>query len=549
MKIINPILRGFNPDPSILRVGEDYYIAVSTFEWFPGVLIHHSRDLVHWRLVARPLDRVELLDMKGNPPSGGVWAPCLSFYDGLFYLVYSDAKAIGRFKDIHNYLTTAQSIDGPWSAPVYLNSTGFDPSFFHDTDGRTWLLNMKWDFRPGRDRFAGIFLCEYDRATGALTGPERLIFPGTTLGLTEGPHLYRKNGLYYLMVAEGGTSLGHAVTVARSASIAGPYQVDPQNPILTSADAPTAELQKAGHGSLVETPQGESYLVHLCSRPIARRGRSFLGRETAIQKMVWTEDGWLRMADGGHTPQVLVEVPELPPHPWPTLASRDHFDFPVLGMEYQSPRVPLTAADYSLTERPGFLRLRGGESPASRHHQVLLARRLQDFSASVTICLEFKPESYQQMAGLILLYDVDTFFYLRMSHDDTLGICVGLLTWDRGSPEQPGADVSVDEWPHCHLRAVINYDQLQFSFGPDGMKWTLIGPVLDMSKLSDEYCAKADGGAFTGAFAGICCQDLTGRRLNADFDYFDYSELGGTVHPEFRQTGADTATGSGAGFQ
>jgi xylan 1,4-beta-xylosidase len=522
--ITNPILRGFNPDPSILRVGDDYYIAVSTFEWFPGVLIHHSRDLVHWRLAARPLDRTELLDMEGNPPSGGVWAPCLSFRDGLFYIVYSDAKSTGRFKDVNNYVTTSPSIDGPWSARVYLNSSGFDPSFFHDQDGRTWMLNMKWDFRPGRNRFAGILAREYDHAAGALAGPEHLIFTGTRLGVTEGPHLYRKNGLYYLMAAEGGTGLGHAVTVARSASITGPYQADPENPILTSADSPTAELQKAGHGSLVETQGGEPYMVHLCTRPIARRGKSFLGRETAIQKMVWTEDGWLRLAGGGHTPKVAVEAPHLPPHPWPAVPARDDFESPVLGAQYQSPRVPLTEMDFSLTERPGFLRLRGGESPTSRHRQVLLARRLQVFRASVSTCLEFRPESYQQLAGLILLYDTENFFYLRVSRDELLGRCVGLFCWDRGAPEQPGADATVEGWERCHLRAEIDYDRLQFSFGPDGKSWTPIGPVLDTSKLSDEYCTRAYEGAFTGAFAGLTCQDFTGRRLAADFDYFEYVE-------------------------
>lgn len=524
MTITNPILRGFNPDPSILRVGDDYYIAVSTFEWFPGALIHHSRDLVHWRLAARPLDRTELLAMAGNPPSGGVWAPCLSFRDGHFHLVYSDAKATGRFKDVHNYVTTAPSIDGPWSAPIHLNSSGFDPSFFHDLDGRTWLLNMKWDFRPGRNRFAGILLQEYDHGAGALTGPEHLIFPGTGLGGTEGPHMYRKNGMYYLMVAEGGTSLNHAVSVARSASIAGPYEADPENPILTSADAPTAELQKAGHGCLVETRGGDPYMVHLCSRPIARRGRSFLGRETAIQKVAWTEDGWLRLEGGGRTPRVAVEAPALPPHPWPANPARDDFDRPVLGQEFQSPRGPLTEADCSLTERPGFLRLRGGESPASRHHQVLVARRLQAFRASVSTCLEFRPDGYQQLAGLILLYDTENFFYLRVSRDERLGKCVGLLAWDRGAPEQPGADVSVENWARCHLRSEVDFDRLQFSFGSDGTSWTPIGPVLDASKLSDEYCARAYEGAFTGAFAGLTCQDFSGRRLHADFDWFEYVE-------------------------
>ena len=163
---VNPILRGFNPDPSIVRVGEDYYIATSTFEWYPGVQIHHSRDLANWTLVTRPLSRARQLDMRGNPDSCGVWAPDLSYKDGRFHLIYTDVKRYGRttvdgakgasLRDFHNYWVSSERIDGDWSDPVHLNSSGFDPALFHDDDGRSWLLNMLWDHRPDRRRFAGI---------------------------------------------------------------------------------------------------------------------------------------------------------------------------------------------------------------------------------------------------------------------------------------------------------------------------------------------------------------------------------------------------------
>ena len=159
--IANPILPGFNPDPSICRVGDDYYIVTSTFEWYPGVQVHHSRDLRHWRLVNRPLNRPEQLDMRGNEDSCGIWAPCLTHADGRFWLVYTDVKRKdGSFKDAHNYIVTAPEIAGPWSDPVYTNSSGFDPSLFHDDDGRKWHLNMIWDHRVG-----GKFLCRH-RAPG-----------------------------------------------------------------------------------------------------------------------------------------------------------------------------------------------------------------------------------------------------------------------------------------------------------------------------------------------------------------------------------------------
>ncbi len=170
--ITNPILRGFNPDPSILRVGDDYYIATSTFEWFPGVQIHHSRDLIHWKLIARPLNRVSQLDLKGAAASEGVWAPCLSYDKGVFYLVYTNVRLwrSGGPRDLHNYLVTATDIRGEWTDPIYLNGSGFDPSLFHDDDGRKWLINMLWDHRLGRNSFAGIVLQEYDPVNRRLPG-------------------------------------------------------------------------------------------------------------------------------------------------------------------------------------------------------------------------------------------------------------------------------------------------------------------------------------------------------------------------------------------
>ena len=235
--IHNPILPGFNPDPSIVRVGEDYYIATSTFEWFPGVQIHHSRDLVNWRLITRPLNRTSQLNMLGAPDSCGVWAPCLTYADGLFHLIYTDVKRYGRttvggasgasLRDFHNYLVTCETIDGEWSDPVFLNSSGFDPSLFHDDDGRKWLVNMLWDHRPGRNRFAGIVLQEYSPQARALVGERKLIFAGTPLGLTEAPHLYKRDSWYYLLTAEGGTGWNHAVTMPARATSPGRMRCTP----------------------------------------------------------------------------------------------------------------------------------------------------------------------------------------------------------------------------------------------------------------------------------------------------------------------------------
>ena len=247
LTIQNPILPGFNADPAICRVGEDYYIATSTFEWYPGVQISHSKDLKNWRVISRPLNRPAQLNMLGNPDSCGIWAPCLTYSDGLFWLIYTDVKRLnGNFKDSHNYLVTCDTIDGDWSDPVFLNSSGFDPSLFHDDDGRKWLVNMIWDYRHTNHRFGGILLQEYDAQKKKLIGPIDNIFKGSSHGLVEGPHLYKHNGYYYLFTAEGGTSYEHVETIARSRQLKGPYELMPSNHLVTAKDHPNNYLQRAG---------------------------------------------------------------------------------------------------------------------------------------------------------------------------------------------------------------------------------------------------------------------------------------------------------------
>jgi xylan 1,4-beta-xylosidase len=292
MLVNNPVLSGFHPDPSILRVGEWYYIANSTFEWHPGVEIHRSRDLAAWEPVPSPLRERRLLDMDGAVASCGIWAPCLTWADGLFWLIYTNVRSwnSGPWKDTPNYLTTAPSIEGPWSDPVYLNSSGFDPSLFHDDDGTKWLVNMEWDWRKtGSDQFSGILLQRYSPSRKKLVGPVTKIFPGSHIGMVEGPHLYKRNGWYYVMAAEGGTSYEHAVTLARSRHREGPYELHPQNPLISSLGHDIT-IKKAGHGSWCESPDGRTYLAFLCGRHLPGTSACVLGRETSIVELEWRDD-------------------------------------------------------------------------------------------------------------------------------------------------------------------------------------------------------------------------------------------------------------------
>lgn len=519
---MNPVLPGYHPDPSILRVGDDYYIATSTFEWFPGVQIYHSRDLVHWALLTYPLTRTSQLNMIGNIDSGGVWAPCLSYSDGLFYLVYTDVKSRrGAFKDTHNYVVVADDISGPWSEPIYLNSSGFDPSIYHDEDGSKWLVNMIWDHRKGANSFAGVALQQLSMDKKELIGPVENIFKGTGLGLTEAPHIYKKNNYYYLITAEGGTGYNHAVTVARSRDLTGPYQVDPTNPILTSDKSKPDQLQKAGHASLVETQNGEWYIAHLCGRPV-KGDKCILGRETALQKCYWTDDQWLRVEGDGY-PQTVITAPNLDSVPLELESNTDEFNSNELKKYWNSLRRPFTEDWISLTEREGHLRLKGGESMSSFHHQSLLARRLESFHTELETAVNYTPSNFQQMAGLIAYYDTDDYVYLRVTYHEHDGVCLGIIQSKHGDyDELLSQDISLPDQSYYYLKAKINEEELNFYYSLDGNEWKEVGSKIDIGHLSDD---DADLVRFTGTFVGVCAQDLSGQRKQADFKYFNYKEL------------------------
>ena len=250
-----------------------------------------------------------------------------------------------------------------------MNSIGFDPSLLHDTDGKCYLVNMV-------NGFKGVLVQQIDPETGALLGERRKVYGGSGIGCTEGPRIYHIGSWYYLVVAEGGTGYSHCVTIARSDNVFGPYETMPDNPLLTSDQNDLTAIQKCGHGSFVETQNGEWYMAHLCSRPNSARG-SLLGRETALQKITW-QDGWPRLACGGKIAQNAVPAPkDLPEVELPAMAEQDDFDVPALAPGYATPRTPLGDC-VNLTVRPGWLRLTGQESMNSLHHVTLVARRQQE---------------------------------------------------------------------------------------------------------------------------------------------------------------------------
>jgi xylan 1,4-beta-xylosidase len=540
MHIHNPILPGFHPDPSILRVGDDYYLATSTFEWWPGVRIHHSRDLVHWRHLSYGLTRKSQLDMRGNPDSAGIWAPCLSYHDGTFYLVFTNVRStLGAHKDTPNYVVTAPHPEGPWSEPAYLHSRGFDASMFHDDDGRSWLLSMQWDPRPGRNAFHGILLQEYDRERRRVTGPVTNIFAGTSLGVVEGPHLYKRDGWYILLTAEGGTFYEHAVTIARSRSITGPYELSPHHPLLTAWHAAPSGLQRAGHASLVETQGGEWYMAHLCGRPIEWQAHPpaeppatydglhcILGRETAIQRIEW-RDGWPVLAHGGNAPRTEVPAPNLPAAPFAADPERDDFRSPNLSGHWNTLREPHDASWLSLTARPGHLRLVGRCSLMSTFDQSLVARRQQHFHCEADTVVDFQPTHFQHAAGIAAYYNTQNHAFLHFTHDEALGRVLRLDVNDDGKLREVAPPVPVGEASRVWLKVIFEGTTFRFAYALAEGRWQPIGAPLPACTLSDEYATRFEDGfarrfGFTGNYIALACQDLSGMGLHADFGYFGY---------------------------
>lgn len=512
--IQNPILKGFCPDPSIIRVGEDYYIATSTFEWWPGVRLFHSKDLQNWEQIPSPLRRESQLNMTGDPTSGGVWAPCLSYDGQYYYLTYTDVKTKkGRFYNTHNYLVYTEDIRGDWSEPVYLNSIGFDPSLFHDRDGRKYLINMV-------NGFKGILVQEIEPKTLRLVGERKKVYAGSGIGCTEGPHMYHIGDWYYLLAAEGGTGYDHCVTMARSRSVWGPFETAPHNPILTSDAEDMNALQKCGHGDFTDTPDGEWYMVHLCSRPLKGMKWCTLGRETAIQKMEWDEDGWLRLKSGGSYAEYTTEgLRSSAVGGNPSMAEEGFFDDFTqedLHVRYSSPRCSYEGfAD--CRARKGYLRITGRESLNSLHHVSLLGVRQQTVCACAETAMEFTPQYPEQLGGLAYMYDAMNFYLFGKTLTDAGMPALVLLKSDGGVITDEIAPIPLSKEGEVALKVENSGDGRKafFYYKEDGGGWQNTGAECTTEILTDEHCR-----GFTGAHFGLYVHDMTGLSEHADFAYF-----------------------------
>lgn len=537
--IKNPILPGFNPDPCICRKGDDYYLLTSSFEWLPGLPVYHSRDLKHWEIISHILTDEKALGLHNLPSAKGVWAPCLTYceQDDLFYVIYGVMNSMnGGYFDINNYLITSKSICGSWSEPVYLHSAGFDASIYHGDDGRKWIVSLEWETRENKTKPGEICIAEYLPSEKRIAENPKRIWNGCTKrGSIEAPHIFKHGDYYYLMCAEGGTGYGHCATCARSKNVCGPYEADPNGYIITSTPGELNErgnidhfkrqhynkdltLQKAGHGSYVETQNGEHYLVFHVGRPFVPELRCTLGRESCIAKMVWSEDGWLRTEDGTGLASEYCNEPMLPEYKSKEIPERDDFNKDRLGLEYYSPRL-MPQRISSLADREGYLRIYGNESLCSLNKVGFVARRLTSVYADVTVKLEFEPEVYQHSAGIAVYYDNMDYIYLKKYRSTSMDCAaLNVEAMENGERRIYGRTEIKDGVP-VYLRIKMRGRSVRFEFGYDGKDFKDLGVELDLSKLSDEYCTY---GEFTGTSVGMVCIDRLFHRKYADFDFFEY---------------------------
>ncbi len=514
----NPILSGFYPDPSICRVGDDYYLATSSFVYFPGIPIFHSKDLVHWEQIGHAIHDVDQLDYKNCETSLGLWAPSLHWHEGTFYLINTFVSE-GREARRDNYIVTAKNAAGPWSKPVFVEGAdGIDSSLFFHEDGSLWYAGNYICAEPQYEGHHGIYLCELDPQTFQFIGQRRIIWDGikTRSKWIEAPHIYKIDSWYYLMVAEGGTFDNHCVMMARSRTIDGDYEICPRNPIVTHRHLSLMHpISVVGHGDMFETQNGEWWLVLLGVRPY--EGFNYnLGRETFLVPLRWEKDGWPAIDTPYGLVDAQVRLPLLPVHNYPLPASCDHFDDPQLSLQWNfihPPKHPF----HTLTDRPGFLRLHLlPEVIDEICTPAFIGRRQQHKSCQITTKMHFIPQSAHEESGIVLIQD-DRFNYVMVKALKDEKQILRLYRTDRGMrcliTETPLADHDA-----LYLMAVSHETQYDFYFG---YSEHVLMPLHTGAPASLLSSTRNEG--FTGVYMGVYASSNHAKSNNfADFDYFTY---------------------------
>lgn len=502
----NPVLPGFHPDPSIVRVGEWFYLVNSSCALFPGIPIYRSLDVMHWEPLGYVLDRDSQLPLADAASWAGIWAPTIRYHTGTYYVITRNMSHGGSF------LVTARDPGGPWSEPVWI--TGFDadaidPSLFFDDDGKVYLTSTG---KP-----PGIYAAQIDVESGKLLTPPRLVWTGTGGRYPEGPHLYKISGRYYLMISEGGTEYGHMVTMARASSPWGPYEPCPRNPILTHRNTTNSQpIQGTGHADLVEDGKGNWWMVLLAFRPQGGYWHH-LGRETFLAPVGWDAEQW-PVVNEGQPIALDTKVAGLAVHPSPTPPLRDDFDGP-LGPAWNYFRNPVRTS-YSLAERPGWLTLHGTDVSLDAEQGVsptFVGRRQEHLRVRMAARIDFLPTHEGEEAGLVL-FRAPRFRYelaLRVGPHgrevfvrQTVGAYISTVT---GYALAPGTEPLV-------LQIDAEPTRYSFAWGSSPDRLQPLGHA-ETRLLSTEVA-----GGFIGTYVGIyaTARPRDSNPVPAAFDWFDY---------------------------
>lgn len=515
IKALNPILKGFYPDPSVCRVGEDYYIVCSSFVYAPGVPIFHSKDLKHWEQIGHVLDRESQLPVSGEI-SRGIFAPTIREHDGIFYMITTNVSYGG------NFIVTATDPAGPWSDPYYLGDEcpGIDPSLFFDDDGKCYYVGTRPN--PEGVRYNGdweIWVQELDLDTMKLTGESMAIWKGAVKDVIwpEGPHLYKRDGYYYLLHAEGGTGPEHAISVARSKELFKWFEGCPRNPIFTHRNlGKDYPIIYAGHGDLVDDPEGNSYIVMLASRPCKKH--CSLGRETFLAKVIW-EDGWpvINPGVGKLTDEVELDMTE---HSFPKEIEAsdtlhfytDKLDDRLVGICKRDDSI------YSLTKRPGFLRLyTRPERIEDMCYPSYLGLRQKDYSFKVSSMVEFTPAKANECGGIVLFQNHENHLVVEIVQAQE-GLALQVRTVIKGQESVIASHGLTEGRAQIEITAKEQIASVWLIEGDDHI---LIKDDVDLIPYTTE-----EAGGFVGCTAGMYTSSNGKESQNTcDFAWLTMSEL------------------------
>jgi alpha-N-arabinofuranosidase len=487
----NPVIPGFYSDPSVCRVGDDYYLITSTFEFFPGVPVFHSKDLINWEQIGHCIHREEQL-----PEGLNIFAATIRYNNGTWYMITTNAGKGG------NFFVTATNPAGPWSDPIWIDIPGIDPDLFFDDDGKAYVISSPF------------IVFEIDLKTGKLLTEGRKVWFGTGGRYAEAPHIYKKDGYYYLMAAEGGTEEAHSVTIARSNTIWGPYTENPANPILAHANAAGQNIliQGVGHADIVQAHEGSWWVVfHGYRKSVAYPVHHILGRETCVAPVSWPKNGW-PVINGNGTAPVNMTCPTLPLKPLPTTPSRIEFDNKILGLDWNIFQPSRKGESFYNIEN-GTLRLKGLASEiGGQTTPAYLGRRLQHMNFTATTSLNFNPEKDHEQAGLSLLNNRQHFDLIVKKRGD---IRIVFAELQFGSITYKSDEFVLKPGP-VTLRITGETTTFTFSFAQKG-------DYKVIEKVDSKYLSTETVGWFTGVYIGFYATGK-GEKCEeyAEFDYFEY---------------------------